>query len=187
MTLSQALKTCSTGKNTRMWFSIFRAFICLSLFPLQSKAADETAFGYPLVDNLWIDTGDFMGWLQLQYAPWVYCLDLNSWIYLTADEEEDLQAVAGVWVYSQVGPNQGEEVQMATSVSQNDVTWTFDKEYQVGQFANGEWWVLGPVTITSISPAWNGTTNGAMVNPVSRGTRHGFDTRIRYPNVLMTP
>jgi hypothetical protein len=43
--------------------------------------------------------------------------------------------------------------QAATSVAQYGITWTFDKDYQVGQFVNGDWWVVGPVVVTSITPA----------------------------------
>ncbi len=39
-----------------------------------------------------------------------------------------------------------------SSISQYNITWTFDKEYEVGQFANGDWWVVGPVTIIQINP-----------------------------------
>ena len=41
----------------------------------------------------------------------------------------------------------------AAGVSQYGVSWTFDREYLVGQFVNGDWWVAGPVTITEIHPA----------------------------------
>jgi len=51
--------------------------------------------------------------------------------------------------------------QAATQVSQNGITWTFDKDYTIGQFVNGDYWVLGPVKITSIS-----ATGGSMVNPM---------------------
>jgi len=47
-------------------------------------------------------------------------------------------------------PVQAEE---ATSVTQFGITWTFDKEYEVGQFVNGDYWVVGPVVIKSVSPA----------------------------------
>ena len=40
----------------------------------------------------------------------------------------------------------------AQSVTQYGITWTFDKAYPVGQFANGDYWVVGPVTITSVTP-----------------------------------
>lgn len=69
----------------------------------------------------------------------------------------------------------------ATSVSQYGITWTFDKDYQVGQYANGDYWVLGPITITSISPASTSiegrVANGSMINP-SAGyfAPQGFDS-----------
>jgi len=40
----------------------------------------------------------------------------------------------------------------ATSIEQYGITWQFDDDYQTGQFANGDYWVLGPVTITQITP-----------------------------------
>lgn len=65
------------------------------------------------------------------------------------------------------------ETAMQQSVTQRGITWTFDKEYKVGQFANGDYWVLGPVTITAISPDFDGKNNGWEVNPVVKGG-HGF-------------
>lgn len=65
----------------------------------------------------------------------------------------------------------------ATQVSQFGITWTFDKDYQVGQFANGDYWVVGPVTITRISPGWDGTKNGSMVNPTSNDGQ-AYDNRL---------
>ena len=41
----------------------------------------------------------------------------------------------------------------AGQVSQFGITWTFDRECSVGRFVNGDWWVVGPVTIVSVSPA----------------------------------
>ena len=47
-------------------------------------------------------------------------------------------------------PMRGEEAQ---SVSQYGITWTFDKPYTVGKFVTGDYWVIGPVTVTSVTPA----------------------------------
>jgi hypothetical protein len=41
----------------------------------------------------------------------------------------------------------------AKSVTQYGITWTFDKDYPVGQFVTGDWWVIGPVTVVSVTPA----------------------------------
>ncbi len=38
------------------------------------------------------------------------------------------------------------------SIEQFGITWTFDSDYECGQFANGDYWVVGPVTIVSIDP-----------------------------------
>lgn len=79
--------------------------------------------------------------------------------------------------------------QAATSISQHGITWTFDKEYLAGQFANGDFWVktddtTGHVTITSMSPDTTtfevidrGTyiVNGWQVNPGTTG--QAFDQR----------
>jgi hypothetical protein len=38
------------------------------------------------------------------------------------------------------------------SVSQYGITWTFDQAVPVGQFINGDWYVVGPATIVAIDP-----------------------------------
>jgi hypothetical protein len=68
----------------------------------------------------------------------------------------------------------------ATSVSRNGVTWNFSNDRQVGQYCNGDWWVVGPVTITGITPASSNSSgswiNGSMLNPRT-GSTQGFDNR----------
>lgn len=58
----------------------------------------------------------------------------------------------------------------ATSVTRFAVTWQFSADKQVGQYANGDWWVVGPVTITNITPqsvsiSGGRIINGSMINP----------------------
>ncbi len=69
----------------------------------------------------------------------------------------------------------------STSLTQFGITWFFDRSYEVGQFANGDWWVVGPVTITSITPksqkVSGRTMNGAMINPSpALGWTQGYDS-----------
>jgi hypothetical protein len=68
-----------------------------------------------------------------------------------------------------------------TSVSHFGITWTFSEDRPTGTFANGEPWVVGPVTITNINPnpsqspaghVWN----GSMKNPTAN-RKNGFDSR----------
>jgi hypothetical protein len=46
-----------------------------------------------------------------------------------------------------------EELALVDSVSEFGVTWTFDSAARVGRFVNGDWYVVGPVTIVKIDPA----------------------------------
>lgn len=62
----------------------------------------------------------------------------------------------------------------ATSASRHGVVWTFNRDYPTGTYANGDPWVVGPVTITAISPTPTDGQNGAMLNPAI-GTTQGFD------------
>ncbi len=64
-----------------------------------------------------------------------------------------------------------------TSLSQYGITWTFDKEYQYGQFVTGDYWVIGPVTIISINPPSMPTTGVMTVNSWTPGTGTGYITR----------
>ena len=64
---------------------------------------------------------------------------------------------------------------MQSSVSQYGITLTFDQAYPVGQYYTGDYFVVGPVTINSVSPAWTGPQNGCMVNPSSGGNQ-GWDS-----------
>lgn len=67
---------------------------------------------------------------------------------------------------------------LAESVRQYGITWEFDGTYTVGQYANGDWWVAGPVTITTIGPestAVDGRVmHGTMLDPV--GGTQGYDS-----------
>lgn len=67
----------------------------------------------------------------------------------------------------------------STSVTYYGITWTFSADRSTGTFANGEPWVVGPVTITAINPnpsqSQQGTQNGSMVNPIPN-KNFGFDS-----------
>lgn len=67
----------------------------------------------------------------------------------------------------------------ATSVTYYGITWTFSSDRPTGTFANGEPWVVGPVTITAINPnpsqSINGVQHGSMVNPIPN-KNFGFDS-----------
>ena len=90
--------------------------------------------------------------------------------------------------------------QESRTISQYGITWEFDRPVRCGQFVNGDWWVIGPVTIVKITPVpgpislgvndnirlnhWNDTSlkpdttmrNGSMI-VLKAGHRHGYDSR----------
>ena len=45
-----------------------------------------------------------------------------------------------------------ESLPLKDKVTQNGITWTFEKPVRVGQFINGDFYVVGPVTVTMIDP-----------------------------------
>jgi hypothetical protein len=45
-----------------------------------------------------------------------------------------------------------DDLPLQQSLSQYGITWTFDKPVPVGQFINGDWYVVGPVTVKAIDP-----------------------------------
>ncbi len=109
-----------------------------------------------------------------------------------------------------------EALSLRASVSQYGITWTFAQPARVGQFINGDWYVVGSATITAIAPRpLYGTEipprqldhidkerperqrvrNGFMLNPPARmkvaydsGVRNYFDPSLiqRLP-VMMKP
>lgn len=75
----------------------------------------------------------------------------------------------------------------ASSASKNSVTWTFDKNYTTGQYANGDPWVVGPVTITAVSPTSSTGRNGMVVNQgIQYGgpSLNGFDNRVGWNDYI---
>lgn len=72
----------------------------------------------------------------------------------------------------------------ATSISQFGITWTFDGDYESGQFANDDYWVVGTpdLVITGIAPpstsAAGRVTNGSMINPDPTTNAHGYDEQL---------
>lgn len=45
-----------------------------------------------------------------------------------------------------------EDLPLQQTISQYGITWTFEKPVRVGQFVNGDYYVVGPAMITGISP-----------------------------------
>jgi len=77
-----------------------------------------------------------------------------------------------------------QSIYAATQVSQFGITWKFDKNYTVGQFCNGDYYVIGSpnVTIIAIEPNSRNVDgrikNGSMLNPLPSESKQGFDNTL---------
>ena len=74
-------------------------------------------------------------------------------------------------------------------ITRHGITWHFNHEYQYGTFANGDYWIIGPVTIIGIYPESRyrkgRTMNGSMINPsplldVNHIYHQGYDSHCGY-------
>jgi len=66
----------------------------------------------------------------------------------------------------------------SVDIVRHGVTWTITGTPTNGTYANGDPWVVGPISITAISPTPSAGRNGTVVNP-SRGSTQGFDDRVQ--------
>ncbi|HUT56268.1 MAG TPA: hypothetical protein VNA25_00175 [Phycisphaerae bacterium] len=67
--------------------------------------------------------------------------------------------------------------QKISSIKQYGITWTFAAPAPAGRFVNGDWWVVGPVTVQAVDPAPAPGRSGSAVNPPA-GRRQAYDDRV---------
>jgi hypothetical protein len=75
----------------------------------------------------------------------------------------------------------GPSVTNATSITKDGITWTFSQAAAVGQFVNGDYYVVGPVTVTSISPTPQTSApymNGSVLDLPTKDGKSAFDQRL---------
>jgi len=91
------------------------------------------------------------------------------------------------------------DLPLTNQITQQGITWTFSQPQRVGRFVNGDYYVVGTVTVTDIAPlatVSNGV-NGSMLNIKPNIQKSGFDSRIMsgrydpslrvYPPITLTP
>lgn len=64
------------------------------------------------------------------------------------------------------------------TVERHSITWKFSEKATVGRFVNGDYYVVGPVAIVSITPAPTHTRNGSVLNLPPHQGESGFDDRV---------
>jgi hypothetical protein len=72
-----------------------------------------------------------------------------------------------------------------TSITQHGITFQFAAPVQAGQFVNGDWFVVGPVSLVDMTPPCvtsNGRVmHGAMIDPDPSTLLHGYDKALYGP------
>lgn len=91
-----------------------------------------------------------------------------------------LTRIAALWLLSSVGLHAAS----VRSITQHDITWTFDKEVPSGQFCNGDYWVVGPVNVVGITTSLHAPgfepkpgQDGSMLNP-GTGPKQGYESQL---------
>jgi len=51
--------------------------------------------GYPIVEDGWVDTQGWLGWVQVDQDPFIYSLSLSGWLYVPESQTGE----GGGWVY----------------------------------------------------------------------------------------
>jgi hypothetical protein len=69
----------------------------------------------------------------------------------------------------------------AFSITKDGITWSFREPVPVGQFVTGDYYAVGPVTLTAIDPAPTTSSpyeNGSVLNLPTANGKSGFDSRL---------
>ena len=72
-----------------------------------------------------------------------------------------------------------EDLALADTVTRYGITWKFGEKVRVGRFVNGDCYVVGPVTVTEITPAPQNGRNQSVLNlPANTAGASPFDDRV---------
>ena len=66
----------------------------------------------------------------------------------------------------------------ADQLTRHGITWKFGRKVPYGQFVNGDFYVVGPVTVIDIDPKPENGRNGSVLNPQPNPDKSGYDSRI---------
>jgi len=97
----------------------------------------------------------------------------------TPSAQESPQPVA---IYSKASPPPTpklEELALTDTVARHGITWKFSEKVRAGRFVNGDYYVVGPVTVTETTPKpENGRNQSALNLPVNTTGASPFDDRV---------
>ncbi len=124
-------------------------------------------------------------WYYERELQWLYAIETESsgtWYYSPGYGWLWNHVDYGDWIFSWAFGDGAFSLKrelvegLASEISQWGITWTFDRKYPYGRFANGDYWVQGPLTVTRITPEFTGKHHGWNVNP--RVNQNAYDVRL---------
>ena len=62
---------------------------------LQLMAQSEYWAGYPVTAGGYVDTDGWLGWIYIEFEPWIYVVSMNKYIYI----QESSVTPGGAWAY----------------------------------------------------------------------------------------
>jgi hypothetical protein len=71
-----------------------------------------------------------------------------------------------------------------SSLTKDGITWTFATPVVAGQFVTGDYYIVGPATVSAIDPAPTTSSpylNGSVLNLPTANGKSGFDSRLNAP------
>ena len=71
-----------------------------------------------------------------------------------------------------------ETLPLVSSITHDDITWSFATPVRAGRFVTGDPYVVSPATITAVFPAPTPGRNGSVLNPPLNSGVSGFDDRV---------
>lgn len=154
--------------------------------PIAPSNLQGTATDFDQVDLSWTDNADDEDGFRIERAPaggsFAQIATVGENVTIYSDNQLSAQTTYQYRARAYNAQNDSDysnQIQVTTlaepqagstsSITRHGITWTFNAPHQYGQFVNGDFWVVGPVTIVSIShvsaAGVRDDLNGTMVNP----------------------
>jgi parallel beta-helix repeat protein len=121
------------------------------------ELAYATWAGFQMIDESWVKTVNFMDWINITFAPWVYQSPSNTWFHIEEGEVDD----DGTWIFSAaLIANEFGALTPWEQFTENSSGW---KETPIGTlFVDGDWvystslstWCYLPESHLSMSGTW---------------------------------
>lgn len=91
-------------------------------------------FGPHRIHDNHCDTGDWMGWLNVEFEPWAYCLKTQCWFYIP----ESVAETGSGWIYI---PNLTTDVPELWLVMEGGTSWGYSYGLNKWMYVTGSGWV----------------------------------------------